>query len=160
MRRPVRVLCVDDNTDAADSTVMLLRLVGCDAVARYDGPTALAVAAEFRPDVCLLDLHMPVMGGDELATRLRQQAAGRPVLLIALTAMDELLAAGRIQAGGFDMHLVKPADPTRMVDLIRGLTGGGALEDEPPNLGSAAPHAVAPGPGYLLAANTASNGRP
>ena len=56
---PLRVLCVDDNRDAADSEAELLRVVGFDARACYDGPTALAEAATFRPGVCLIDLNMP-----------------------------------------------------------------------------------------------------
>lgn len=74
---PLRVLCVDDNRDVADSTAELLRLVGFEARACYDGPTALAEAAAFLPSVCLIDLNMPGMDGDELATRLRAQAGGR-----------------------------------------------------------------------------------
>lgn len=111
-----RVLYVDDNADVADSAAELLRLSGFEARACYDGPTALAVAAEFRPDAALLDLHMPLMDGDELAVRLREQAGGRAMLLVAVTAMggDEYLR--RTEAAGFHLHLIKPVDPH---DLLR-----------------------------------------
>src|SRR5258708_1877894 len=58
-------------------------IMGFDARACYDGPAALAAAAVFLPDVCLLDFTMPIMCGDELAVRLREQAGGRPMLLVA-----------------------------------------------------------------------------
>src|SRR5439155_22295325 len=107
----LRVLCVDDNRDAADSEATLLRIVGFDGRACYDGSSALAAAAEFAPDVYLLDLNMPGMTGDELAARLREQAAGRPVLLVAVTAMSNDDSHRRTAAAGFDLHLVKPVDP-------------------------------------------------
>jgi CheY-like chemotaxis protein len=82
----LRVLCADDNRDAADESAELLRLVGFDAVVCYDGPGALSAAGGSAPDVCLLDLHLPGIGGDDLAGRLRAQAGERPVLMIAATA--------------------------------------------------------------------------
>jgi two-component system, OmpR family, response regulator len=111
-----RVLVVDDSVDVADSTAELLRLTGFDARACYDGPAALAVAAEFLPDVSLLDLTMPLMDGDELAVRLRKQAAGRPMLLVAVTAMGGDEYRRRTEAAGFHLHLLKPVDPH---DLLR-----------------------------------------
>jgi two-component system, OmpR family, response regulator len=111
-----RVLYVDDNRDVADSAGDLLRLVGFDVRVCYDSPSALAAAREFAPDVCLLDLNIPGMGGDELAVRLREEAAGRPMLFVAVTAMGNEEARLRTEAAGFQLHLVKPVDPH---DLLR-----------------------------------------
>lgn len=111
-----RVLCVDDNQDAADSEAVLLRLVGFDSRACYDGATALAVAKTFLPDVCLIDLHMPRMSGDLLIEKLRQQAAGRPILFVAVTAMGDESSRRRTSEAGFHLHLIKPVDPH---DLLR-----------------------------------------
>ena len=110
-----RILCVDDNRDVADSAGELLRLVGFEVVVCYDGPTALAAARGFLPDVCLLDLNMPGMDGDELAVRLREES-GRPVLLVAVTAMGSDECRRRTEAAGFHLHLLKPVDPH---DLLR-----------------------------------------
>jgi CheY-like chemotaxis protein len=107
---------VDDNRDAADSEAELLRIVGFNPRACYDGREALRVAREFAPDVCLIDLHMPDMDGDELAGRLRAEAGGRPVLLVAVTAMSNDESRSRTEAAGFALHLVKPVDPH---DLLR-----------------------------------------
>src|SRR4051794_19000733 len=85
--QPFRVLYVDDNRDLADSTVWLLQIRGFLALACYDGQTALKVANEFRPSLCMVDLHMPGMDGDELAIRLRAQLP-QPLLLVAVTAMS------------------------------------------------------------------------
>src|SRR5262245_36206983 len=85
----LRVLVVDDHPDAADSLAAVLDLLGCPVRVCYNGLSALAVADEFRPHVCLLDLMMPGMDGLELAARLRVQAANRPTLLVATTALGD-----------------------------------------------------------------------
>ena len=89
---PLRVLCVDDNHDSADSMAMLLDMLGCEVEVSYGGAAALTLAEEFRPDVCLLDLTMPGMDGLELAQRLRQCAAGRRMLVVAMTALGSEVA--------------------------------------------------------------------
>jgi CheY-like chemotaxis protein len=113
---PLRVLVVDDNRDVADSTADLLRVVGFEAVACYDGTAALDAVAGFRPDVCLVDLNMPGMDGDELGRRLRDRAGGRPLVLVAVTAMGDVGSRQRTDNAGFCLHLVKPVDPH---DLLR-----------------------------------------
>jgi CheY-like chemotaxis protein len=115
---PFRVLVVDDNRDAADSTAQLLNCVGFEARACYDGRSALAVAAGFRPGICFLDLNMPVMGGEELAVRLRAEAGGRALVLVAVTAMSSPEYRERTAAAGFDLHLVKPVDPFQLVEVV------------------------------------------
>ena len=115
---PLRVLCVDDNRDVADSEVDLLTVIGFDARACYDGPSALREAAEFRPCVCLIDLNMPGMNGDELAIRLRKQEGGPPPVLVAVTARSDEESRRRIREAGFDPHLVKPVDPHQLISVV------------------------------------------
>jgi two-component system OmpR family response regulator len=115
---PFRVLVVDDNRDVADSTAQLLTIVGFETRACYDGPSALHVADAFRPGVCLLDLNMPGMGGEELAVRLRAGAGSRPLVLVAVTAMSSPEYRERTAAAGFDLHLVKPVDPFQLVEVV------------------------------------------
>ncbi|QEL18402.1 response regulator [Limnoglobus roseus] len=117
-RSTARVLCVDDHRDAADSLAALLTALGYDARACYDGPTALRVAAEFEPDVCLLDLNMPGMDGDELARRLRADAGDAPMILVAITGRGDAESRLRIEAAGFHQHLVKPAAVEQIVGAM------------------------------------------
>jgi two-component system, OmpR family, response regulator len=118
---PLRVLCVDDNRDVADSEADLLHVHGFDARACYSGASALREAAEFRPCVCLIDLNMPGMDGDELAVRLREQEGGPPPVLMAVTARDDEQSQRRIRNAGLAPHLVKPVDPNELVAVIEGL---------------------------------------
>ncbi|QJW98388.1 Chemotaxis protein methyltransferase CheR [Frigoriglobus tundricola] len=112
------MLCIDDNHDVADSAVDLLRAVGFESLACYDGPTALIEAVSFLPGVCLIDLNMPGMDGDEVAIKLREQADGVPLVLVAVTAASNDRDSTRIRDAGFDMHFVKPVDPHQLVLVV------------------------------------------
>lgn len=114
----LRVLCVDDNRDAADTLGVLLELAGYQSRVCYDGPTALAAAEDFRPDAAILDLTMPGMTGDELGRRLRATDWGQSLPLVALTALSGDDARERTAAAGFDLHLVKPVDPQTLIDVL------------------------------------------
>jgi two-component system OmpR family response regulator len=113
----LRVLCVDDNPDHADSEALFLRVLGFEARACYGGRDALILARAFLPDVCLLDMNMPGLEGDELAVRLRDWAGGRPLVLVAVTA-----TCNDTPAAGFDRHLLKPVDPVRLLAVVNALT--------------------------------------
>ena len=116
----VRVLCVDDHEDAAETVGELLGLAGCEVRVCHDGPAALAAADDFHPDVCVIDLKMPGMGGDELATKLRERAGGHAVRCIALTGSWDVDSFHRTHNSGFDGHLVKPVDPAKLVAAVHG----------------------------------------
>ncbi len=114
----LRVLCVDDNRDAADMLGVLLELFGYQARVCYDGTSALVAADEFRPDAAILDLSMPGMSGDELGRRLRATDWGRTLPLVALTALNGEDARQRTAAAGFDLHLIKPVNPDRLANIL------------------------------------------
>ena len=116
----LKVLVVDDNQDAAWSAAMILDLAGCETRTCLDGPTALAAARDFHPDVCVLDLTMPGMDGTELARELSRQQADRPPRLIALTGRWDVTASHQTRNAGFERHLVKPADPEEFVEAVTG----------------------------------------
>ena len=112
-----RILVVDDNTDAAESLSMLLDLEGHSTRVAHDGASALAVAAEFKPDAVFLDIGMPGMNGYEAARRLRA-ANGTAIRLIALTGWGAEEDRRLASEAGFDHHLVKPVDPTLLAGVL------------------------------------------
>ncbi len=116
-----RVLVVDDNVDAADSLAMLLRLMGNDVRSAYDGPTALDLLPEYRPDVVFLDIGLPGMDGYEVSRRLRRLADCRNVVLVALTGYGSAGDRRRSDELGFYAHLVKPVHPADLEKLLAGL---------------------------------------
>jgi PAS domain S-box-containing protein len=119
-QRPLRVLIVDDNRDAAESCGVLLRLHGGhDVRVAYDGPTALAVAAEFRPEVVLLDIGLP--GGDsgyEVCRQMRQLDGLDRVPIAAVTGYGQESDRRQAQAAGFTTHLIKPVEWNALAELL------------------------------------------
>ena len=119
--RRCRVLVVDDNTDAAESVASLLELAGHDVRVAANGATALDMARVHEPEVIVLDLGLPGLDGLEVARALRRQPVPRPPLLIALTGYGSDGDRERTREAGFDLHLVKPADPSLILDAIEQL---------------------------------------
>jgi PAS domain S-box-containing protein len=113
-----KILVVDDNRDAADSLVVLLRLAGQEVQVAYDGPSALAQAEADPPAIAFLDLGMPKMDGYELARAFRAQPALQGTLLVAVTGWGQPEDRQRTTAAGFDFHLVKPAEPAVLDRLL------------------------------------------
>ena len=116
---PIRILCVDDNHDAAESLALVLQVVGLQAEAAFDGPSALKALERFRPHACVSDINMPGMDGYELARRVRRWAGHKPVLLVAMTARTTEEDKRKSAEAGFDLHLDKPADPMELVETVR-----------------------------------------
>jgi two-component system CheB/CheR fusion protein len=107
----LRVLIVDDNPDAAEALSLQVEAMGAHQVVTVlGGEDALSRGREFRPDVVLLDLGMPEMDGFEVARRIRQEAWGKHVTLVALTGWGQEEHRQRTKAAGFNRHLTKPAD--------------------------------------------------
>jgi two-component system CheB/CheR fusion protein len=115
---PRRVLVVDDNVDAAESLAVILSLAGHVVHTVYDGPTSLAAAHWFRPDVVFLDLGLPGLDGWEVARRLRRSEGFQRNQLIAITGFDREELRERSEAAGIGIHLVKPVDPAELERLL------------------------------------------
>jgi CheY-like chemotaxis protein len=113
------VLVVDDNTDAAESCALLLRLDGHEVRVAPDGPLALQAARDFAPDAALLDLGLPGMDGFEVARRLRALPQTGRALLVAMTGWGQEEDRRRSREAGFDHHLTKPAPPEEIQQLLR-----------------------------------------
>jgi two-component system CheB/CheR fusion protein len=116
----LHVLVVDDSADMVKSLARILQSEGHDVRTALDGPTALAAAHEFHPEVVLLDIGMPGMDGYEVARRLRE-SGDLPAMLVAVTGFGQEEDQRRSKAAGFDLHLVKPVDPGSLNELFTGL---------------------------------------
>jgi signal transduction histidine kinase len=117
----LRVLVADDNQDAADTLAMLLEIMGHIVRQVPDGEAAVRVAAEFNPQVVLLDIGMPKLNGYEACRQIRALPGGSAMTLVAVTGWGQADDRRRSQEAGFDQHLVKPVDPSALVELIAAL---------------------------------------
>ncbi len=115
---PLRVLVVDDWPDTAESLAVLLRLWGHDVRIAHDGPTALAVAALYRPHVVLLDVGLPGMDGYQVARRLRNDLRLRKTFLVSLTGYGQDSDLWHSREAGCDSHLLKPVEPEVLQRLL------------------------------------------
>lgn len=118
--RARKVLIADDNADALSTMTLLLEMEGHEVHSALDGEQALARAEALRPDVAILDIGMPRLNGHEVAKRIRAQAWGRDMLLIALTGWGQAQDQARAREAGFDRHCTKPVDIAELLALVQG----------------------------------------
>jgi two-component system, chemotaxis family, CheB/CheR fusion protein len=116
-----RTLIIDDNEDGAQSLAMLLELSGHQTKMAHDGLQGLEIAAEFRPDVVLLDIGLPRLNGYEVGRRIRAQPWGKGMLLLAMTGWGQEEDRNRSREAGFDAHIVKPVDHDELMKLLGSL---------------------------------------
>jgi CheY-like chemotaxis protein len=79
---------------------------------------ALEAAAEFRPDVVLLDVGLPKINGYEVARQIREQPWGRGMALLALTGWGQEEDKRRAWEAGFDHHMTKPVEAAALEKLL------------------------------------------
>lgn len=111
-------MVVDDNADAAAMLGMLLEASGHQVVVEHGSRQALARAREEAPQVCLLDIGLPDMDGNELAQQLRAHPETAGSVLIAVTGYGQEKDREHSLAAGFDHHLVKPVDSTVLASIL------------------------------------------
>jgi PAS domain S-box-containing protein len=114
----LRIMLVDDNVDAAGMLAMLLEVQGYLVHVEHEPHAALAAATAAPPDVCILDIGLPDMDGNELARRLRARPGTRGAKLIAVTGYGEQRDIDASFAAGFDAFFSKPVDSDKLHRLL------------------------------------------
>jgi two-component system phosphate regulon response regulator PhoB len=121
------VLIVDDEPNIVELVRVTLEDDRLDVVAATSGTEALELAAAVRPQVVLLDVHLPDLSGLEVCRRLRRDpclSGARIVLLTAAAQRDDVRAG---LAAGADEYLTKPFSPVRLLSLVETLIPGVTL---------------------------------
>ena len=116
--RPLRILVVDDNADAAQMLSLYLGGLGHQVFTEHSSKSALERAKLEKPDVCILDIGLPEMDGNELARRLRMESETAHALLIALSGYGQEQDRLNAITAGFDQHLIKPVDASKLSGLL------------------------------------------
>lgn len=117
-RRPLRILVVEDNLDSAESLRMFLELFGHGVTLAHTGPDGVEAARALRPDVVLCDIGLPGMDGFAVAGTLRRHPETAATRLIAVTGYGQEEDRRRALSAGFDIHLVKPVDPQKLLGYL------------------------------------------
>jgi PAS domain S-box-containing protein len=113
-----RILVVDDNRDSAVSMAVLLDLLGHETRQAFDGLHAIELAAQFRPEIILMDIGMPNMDGLEATRRIRQLELPQRPTIIAVTGWGQQADRQLTKSAGIDHHLVKPVTLEEIAALL------------------------------------------
>jgi signal transduction histidine kinase len=116
--KPLQIMVVDDNRDAANTLKMFLSMAGHDVQVEYAARDAIASTNLTSPDVYLLDIGLPDMDGLELARTLRAMPQASTSTLIAITGYSQELDREKSRDAGFDHHFVKPIDTSQLLALL------------------------------------------
>ena len=116
--RRLRLLVVDDNRDAAEMLGAFMESAGHEVAIEYEPYQAMERARLTPPDVCLLDIGLPGMDGNQLARCLRLMPQMAETTLIAVTGYGKEFDRDTSIAAGFDYYFVKPADSVALVALL------------------------------------------
>src|SRR5580704_12182268 len=110
-----RILIADDNPPNVELLEAFLTGVDCDTAIAVDGRDTLDKVASFQPDLILLDIMMPKLSGFEVAKQLKQDPATRGVMILMVTALNELGDIERAVNAGTDDFLSKPVNKLELL---------------------------------------------
>jgi adenylate cyclase len=129
MRDKPLVLAVDDRAENLNIVRMRLEAQGYDVVTATSGEAALAIVAQDRPDLILLDVMMPGMDGIEVTRRLKGDPATRPIPILLLTAKSDVQDVIDGLNAGADDYVTKPFDHATLTARVRSLLRTKTLYD-------------------------------
>ena len=114
-----RILIVEDNIDAQQTLKLLLEAWGHEVHVASDGGAGLEAVLRLQPDLALIDIGLPKIDGYEVARRIAAAHMARAPLLVALTGYGDPDQRDAALRSGFDVHLVKPADPQQLLEILQ-----------------------------------------
>lgn len=117
-KNPLRLLVVDDNIDAANTLAMLLETAGHVVSVEHGSAAVLTNTETTFFDVYLLDIGLPDIDGNELARRLRATPRTARATLIAVTGYGQQYDKNTSIGAGFDYYFIKPANPSKLIELL------------------------------------------
>lgn len=112
-----RILVCEDEADAKDSLVNMLRRRNYDAAGAEDGEEALKKAKEWKPDLIILDIRMPKLDGLDVTRELRK--ADRNVRIIFITAFHSPQIQQEARKYDISEYIVKPVMPEDILAAVR-----------------------------------------
>jgi len=115
----VRVLVVDDNRNFAHACAKMIQLAGFEVRTAFDGFEAIMIAAEFQPNITLLDIGLPDIDGYEVARQLRSDMTLQAMTIIAVSSYGHDEACQQAKATEFNHYLVEPVRFAELHPLLR-----------------------------------------
>ncbi len=116
-----KIVVIEDIDDARNMLVALLEADDYQVTAAADGEAGLQLILRERPDLAIVDIGLPKLDGYEVARRVREQIPASELRLIALTGYGQDSDHDQVMSAGFDTHLVKPLNHTRLEKILAGM---------------------------------------
>jgi CheY-like chemotaxis protein len=116
-----RILIADDNPTNVELLEVYLCDVDCDAIVAVDGRDTLEKVARFQPDLILLDIMMPKLSGFEVCRTLKDDPSTKGIMILMVTALNELGDIERAVAAGCDDFLSKPVNKLELVKRVENM---------------------------------------
>jgi two-component system cell cycle response regulator DivK len=118
------ILIVEDNDKNLKLVRDILQVKGYRTLEAGTASDGIALAGEHRPDLILMDIQLPDLGGEQALTRLRADPATSAIPVVALTAMAMQGDEARLLAAGFRGYLSKPISAKEFPEQVRRFCGG------------------------------------
>jgi PleD family two-component response regulator len=125
-----RILIADDNQPNCELLEAYLAEVECDVDMAFDGQDTLSKVKSFRPDLILLDVMMPKLSGFEVCRKLKDDAATRSIMILMVTALNELGDIERAVEAGTDDFLSKPVNKVELIKRVQNMLKLKGISDE------------------------------
>ncbi|MCE9547684.1 MAG: response regulator [Planctomycetia bacterium] len=130
MTQRSKILIADDNQPNVELLEAYLADVDCDIAVAADGQETLEKVASFEPDVILLDVMMPRLSGFEVCQKLKAKPETRRIMVLMVTALNELGDIERAVAAGTDDFLSKPVNKIELVKRVENMLKIRHITDE------------------------------
>jgi two-component system, OmpR family, alkaline phosphatase synthesis response regulator PhoP len=116
-----KILIADDNATNVELLEAYLDGLNCQTAVAVDGLDTLAKAAEFQPDLILLDIMMPKMSGFEVCKTLKRDPKTKQIMILMVTALNEQGDIERAVMAGCDDFLTKPVDKFALIKRVENM---------------------------------------
>ncbi|MFP6750641.1 MAG: response regulator [Pirellulaceae bacterium] len=116
-----RILIADDNPANCELLQAYLAEVDCEIELAVDGQETLDKVASYRPDLILLDVMMPRLNGFEVCKQLKEDPENRRIMILMVTALNEIGDIERAVAAGTDDFLSKPVNQVELIKRVENM---------------------------------------
>jgi CheY-like chemotaxis protein len=125
-----RILIADDNQANCELLEAYLTELDCDVEIAVDGQETLEKIDSFKPDLILLDIMMPKLNGFEVCKQIKEDPLRRRIMVLMVTALNELGDIERAVAAGTDDFLSKPVQKIELLKRVENMLRLKDVEDE------------------------------
>lgn len=127
---PNRILIADDNEPNRELLDAYLAGIDCETEMAVDGQDTLDKVATFKPDLILLDIMMPKLSGFEVCKKIKENPASKKIMILMVTALNELGDIERAVAAGTDDFLSKPVNKIELTKRVQNMLKLKDVSDE------------------------------